>query len=184
MLTILPLSENTIAHLNTVDARYLAGELVQVRVTRKGFLPEYTPLTTAEWRQWPTPPGVTQEAALRHDDLACFFAFQEERFVGQLVMRPAAYGLCSLMDLRVDATCRRQGIGSELMSACADWAEKKKLKGIWAEITDQNPVACQFLQSSGFSLGGVDKLRHFADPAQANRPAALRDSVLAFYHFF
>ncbi len=183
MLTILPPNENTISQLNQVDARYLAGELIQVRVTRKGFVPEYTPLNTAEWRQWPVWTNITVENVLAHKSWACFFAFLEERFVGQLVAAPAQYALCRMLDLRVDASVRRQGVGTELLNACMDWAGRKKMKGLWVDIDDQNPVACQFLQRSQFSLGGVDKLRHFADPAQADRPAAMRDSVLSFYRF-
>lgn len=184
MLAILPQNKKTLHYLNTSDARYLAGERVRVGVTRKGFQPEYTPLSTAEWRVCRTPAWLTQKAILAHDDWACFFAFQDEKFVGQLVARPAMYSLCKLLDIRVDASARRQGVGGELLNACVDWAGKKELKGILAETSDQNPVVCQFLQSSRFLLGGVDKLRHYADPEQAGTTAALRDSVLSFYRFF
>ena len=184
MLMILPPNEKTWANLHQSDARYLAGELVQIRVTRKGFQPEYTPLSVAEWRVCRFPAWVTQEEILAHNDWACFFAFLDEQFVGQTVLRKAAYGLCELLDIRVDASARRQGIGSELMNACEDWAKKKLCKGICAAVSDQNPVACQFFQNSRFLLGGVDKLRHYADPELAQKPAALRDSALSFYRFF
>lgn len=184
MLTILPPNEKTWPYLYKSDARYLAGELVQVRVTRKGFEPEYAPLATAEWRIEHAPAWLTMETILAHDDWSCLFAFQEGKFVGQAVSRPALYGLCELMDIRVDATERRKGIGSELVAACGDWARKKGLKGIRAEVSDQNPVACQFFQNGGFALGGVDKLKRHADPGQVRKLAALRDSVLSFYRFF
>lgn len=184
MLTIAPPNENTISQLNQLDARYLAGELIQVRVTRKGFIPEYTPLTTAQWRPWPVVPEVQPESLAAHGKWACFLAFQDGKFVGQIVGAPSKYGLCRLIDLRVDASVRRQGIGTELLNTFMDWAQRKKLQGIWVEGSDQNPVACQFLQNREFILGGVDKLRHYVDPAQKDRPAALRDSVLSFYRFF
>ena len=184
MLTILPPNEETIERLNQPDARFLAGEMVQVRVTRKGFLPEYIPLGTAQWRQHPVSPLVTRETLRQHDDWACFFAFLEDRFVGQLAAAPEEFGLCKLLDIRVDSSHRRQGVGTGLLNACVDWALKKGRKGVAAEVSDENPVACQFFQSQGFTLGGVDKLRHFADPRQAEKPAALRDSVLTFYRFF
>ncbi len=184
MLTIQPPNENTISHLNQTDARFLAGELVQIRVTRKGFLPEYLPLPTAEWRQSPPSALVTEKALKQHGEWACFFAFLDGKFVGQLVAEPAEYGLCRLLDLRVDASHRREGIGTALLNACIDWATQQGLKGILAESSDENPVACQFFQNSRFTLGGVDKLRHYADPLQAGRAAMLRDSVLMFYRFF
>ncbi len=184
MLTILPSNEETLAQLNQVDARFLAGELVQVRVTRKGFLPEYMPLGTAEWRQWPHPAGVTQEALKQHDDWACFFAYVDGKPVGQAVAQPSPYGLCCLADLRVDVAHRRQSVATELLNACMDWAGHKGFLGMMAETGDENPVACQFLQSRGFSLGGVDKLRRHADPSQAGKPAALRGSLLTFYRFW
>ncbi len=184
MLTILVPTQGMMERLNQPDARFLAGEMVQVRVTRKGFLPEYIPLGTAQWRQHPPSPLVNREALRQHDDWACFFAFLEERFVGQLVAMPEALGLCKLLDIRVDSSHRRQGIGAALLNACEDWALGKDRRGIAAEVSDENPVACQFFQNQGFALGGVDKLRHFADPQQADRPAALRSSVLTFYRFW
>lgn len=184
MLTIVPATEQTAAHLGKLDARSLAGELVQVRVTRKGFVPEYAPLATAEWRQWEPAVAITSQTLQRHADWACLLAFLDDRFVGQAAARQDGYGLCKLMDLQVDVSARRQGIGSELLSACMDWAVQKRLKGLWMEMTDQNPAACQFLQSCEFVLGGVDKLRHYADPKLSKVPAAMRESVLAFYKFF
>ncbi len=184
MFTILPPNEQTWQHLNQSDARYLAGEWVQVRVNRRGFQLEYTPLSTAEWRSWPTPAWLTRETLASHADWVCFFAFQAEKLMGQLVAKPASYRLCELVDLRVDASARRQGVGKELITACLDWAGKRALKGICAEVSDRNPVACQFLESSGFELGGVDKLKRRADPEQESTPAPLRDSALSFYRFF
>ena len=184
MLTILPPTAATWKCLHQSDARYLAGELVQVRVTRKGFQPEYAPLSKAEWRVCRARTGLTRERMEKHAEWACFFAFQDGRFVGQVILRQSAYQLCELLDIRVDVADRRQGIGTQLLIAGEDWARKRQMKGIVAEASDQNPVACQFFQNRRFVLGGVDKLRHYADLRQADKPAALRDSVLSFYYFF
>ena len=184
MLTILPPNEKTWDCLYQCDSRYLVGEMVQVRVTRKGFQPEYLPLPKAEWQEWQSPVWLTKEEIIGHDNWACFFAFWQEKFAGQVIVRPTYYGICELLDIRVNAADRRQGIATELMSACESWAEKRGLHGIVAEVSDQNPVACQFFQNSRFALGGVDKLRHYADPAQAEKPAAMRASTLSFYRFF
>ena len=46
------------------------------------------------------------------------------------------------------------------------------------------PIACQFFEYCGFVLGGVDRLLHAADPEQAKRLPAMRESVLVFLQVF
>ncbi len=183
MLTIRPLAPANRACLNQFDTRYLAGERVQVRVTRTGFVPEYVPLSTAEWRALDLSRAFDAEKLLSDDKAACFLAFDEGKCVGQCVAHIVPHRLCDLWDVRVDSQRRRQGVGTELIEACLSWAGRKGRAGLRVETTDENPVMCQFLQSCGFTLGGVDKLWHRADLSQRARPAALRESVLTFYRF-
>ena len=89
-----------------------------------------------------------------------------------------------LWDLRVDVRSRRKGVGRTLLEASRSWALHLGLKGIMVETQDGNPVACQFYQSSGFVLGGVDRMLYAAIPQQAQKPPALRDSALFFYLLF
>lgn len=183
-MIILPLSEDNAPLLYQLDARYLAGELVTVRVSRSGFQPEYAPLPTAEWRSWRPAERLTAEELLRREDCACYLAMMESACAGEIVLRLARHRLCEIVALAVDSRVRRQGVATELLKAGMAWAAQKRCKGFFGEASDLNPVACQFFQNSGFTLGGVDKLRHVADPEQAMKPLALRDSVLTFYRFF
>lgn len=183
MLTIMPLTHNELARFNQADSRFLAGECVQLRVTRKGFLTEYAPLPTAEWRTL-RPFPADPERLLADEKAACYLAFLDGQCAGQSIVRLGAHRLCDLLDLRVDSRFRRQGVGGQLLATCAEWAARKGRAGLRVEVTDEQPVACQFLERMGFTLGGVDRLWHDAEPEQRQRVPAMRESVLAFYKFF
>lgn len=183
MLTILPLSEDNCEKFNQVDAHFLAGDRVLLRVTHKGFALEYAPLPVAEWRT--LKPFLADTAMLMAESKAtCYLAFIDGQCAGQCIIRLGAYQLCELLDIRTDSRFRRQGVASHLLNACVEWALRAGQAGIRAETTDEQPVACQFLEKCGFTLGGVDRLWHAALPEQAKRVPATRESVLVFYHFF
>lgn len=183
MLTIQPLTPETREQFNLADARFLAGDRVQLRVTRKGFIAEYIPMPAAEWRT--VKPRITDTARLLADPsaMACL-AVADGRCVGQAVARLSNHRLCELLDLRVDAHHRRHGVGSALLSACVDWTKRSGRAGLRVETTDEQPLACLFLEHAGFALGGVDRLLHWAEPEQQQRMPAIRESVLVFYRFF
>ncbi len=184
MLTIRPLSADNADCLNRVDTRYLAGDLVQIRVTRKGFSPEYVPLASASWQTYQPPRALKELLEATDPPRQCFFAYQDEQLVGQLVVSLADCGLTELIDIQVDSRCRRQSVATALVDAGLDWAQQMGCHGVCARTTDQNPVACQFFEHTGFQLGGVDKLRFHADPAVSLQAPGLRPSALAFYRFF
>lgn len=183
MLTIVPLRQETLSQLNQSDSRFLAGDRVQLRVTRKGFAPEYVPLTVAEWRSV-KPPTIDASRLLADPNAACFLAYAQAQFAGQAIVQRGAHHLAELLDFRVDSRFRRQGAGSQLVSACADWAQRQGCLGLRVEVSDEQPVACQFLEHIGFVLGGVDRLSRSAEPEQRKRLPAMRESVLMFYRFF
>ena len=183
MLTIMPLSEQNLGKYNGMDARFLAGDRVQLRVTRKGFDPEYVPLPIAEWRAL-KPCPIDAQKLLDDPKAACFLAFVDGQCAGQCVVRLGAYRLCEVLDIRTDSRFRRQGVATQLMNACVDWAQRAGRAGLRAETSDEHPVACQFFERIGFALGGVDRLWHSALPEQAKRMPTMRESVLVFYRFF
>ena len=183
MLTILPLTRDNQAQLHQVDARFLAGDRVQLRCARRGFLADYEPIQVAQWRTVP-PCRDTAEQLLDNPDSVCYFAMFDNRLSGQCIARRAEHSLCELADLRVDSHARRKGVASALLDACVDWARSKACAGLFAATTDEQTAACQFFSHKGFVLGGVDLLRLNADPAQAHRPPTMRESTLLFYKFF
>lgn len=182
MLTIRPMTAENADYLNRVDTRYLAGDLVQIRVTRKGFLPEYVPVASASWQTYQPPRGLRE--LLAAPTRQCFFAFWDEQFAGQLALSKGEYGLVDLIDLQVDARSRRQSIATALLDAGVDWAQGVDCHGLRAQTTDQNPVACQFFEHTGFQLGGVDRLRFCADRSDGELAPGLKPSALTFYRFF
>ncbi len=184
MLTILPLNETLISLYNQIENRYLVGELAAVRVTRSGFSLEYMPLNKAEWRTYPPVSLFTPQELLKRKDAVCFFAFLDGQLAGQAVASHHWNNLAMLWDIRVNVHSRRKGVGRALLEACRSWALPRGLKGLMAETQDANPAACQFYQSCGFVLGGVDRMLYAAIPQQAQKPPALRDSALFFYLLF
>ena len=183
MLTIQPLKEASLSKFNQADTSFLAGERVQLRVTRKGFLTEYVPLPVAVWRcvaPFPAEPKLLME----NPKVACYIAFVDGQYAGQCVIGEGKHQLCELLDFRTDSHFRRQGIANQLLNACEDWAQRRKFAGLRTEVSDEQPAACQFLEHVGFTLGGVDRLWHFADPEQQKQVPAMRESVLVFYKFF
>lgn len=183
MLTILPLTRDNQAQLHQVDARFLAGDRVQLRCARRGFLADYEPLQVAQWRTVP-PCRDTAEQLLDNPDAVCYFAMFDHRLSGQCIARRAEHSLCELTDLRVESHARRNGVASALLDACVDWARSKGCAGLSAATTDEQTAACQFFSHKGFVLGGVDLLRLHADPAQTHRLPTMRESILLFYKFF
>ena len=183
MLTIVPMNAENQRYLNQVDARFLAGSRVQLKVTRLGFLTDYVPIPTAEWRSVKpyTPEG---ESWLSDPSLACYLAFVDGTLAGQSVVCKGQNRLCDVLDIRTDSRFRRQGVGMQLIHTCIEWAQRKGFAGMRAELTDELPLACQFMEGIGFTLGGVDKLLHAAQPDQQRRVPATRETVLAFYRFF
>ena len=183
MLTIRPLASDNADCFNRADTRYLAGELVQIRVTRKGFVPDYVPVSSATWQTYQPPRSLQRLLTSGSVPHECFFAFLDDQFAGQAVVAKASHGLAELIDLQVDVKLRRQSIASSLLDACVDWAQKQRCHGLLAQTTDFNPVACQFFDHSSFQLGGVDKLRYWADDGGGLVPS-MRPSALTFYRFF
>ena len=184
MLSIKPLDESNRAYLNQADTRFLAGDRVLLRVARRGFAPEYVPLPNAEWRTLQTTRVLDADTLLADAKAACYLAFVDDQYAGQCAVRLAAHRLVELLDVRVDTRFRRQRVGTELLKYCAFWTQEHHRAGIRAEASDESPVACQFFEHCGYELGGVDKLWHNADPWQAERVPAMRETVLTFYKFF
>ena len=182
MLTIVPLSEENRMHFNQADARFLAGDRVQLHVNRKGFSTEYIPLQAAEWRSV-KPFAANASRLLINPNAACYLAYVDGQPAGQCIFRAGAHRLCDLLDIRTDIRYRRQGVGTALLGACVTWAESAGCAGIRAEATDWQSVAAQFFEGCGFTLGGVDRLLHAGQPDQAVLLPAMRESVLMFYKF-
>ena len=59
-------------------------------------------------------------------------------------------------NIMVDRTCRRRGLGRELMNRAITWAREAGLRGIVLETQTNNLAACRFYWAMGFKLCGID----------------------------
>jgi streptothricin acetyltransferase len=184
MLTVILMNESTVSLYNQTNNRYAAGELVSVLLTDSGFSLEYLPLKEAEWHAYPPDSLCTARQLLKKKGAVCFFAFMDGQPVGQAIALRNWNQLALLWDIRVDAHCRRKGVGRALLSACAGWARQQGLKGLVAETQDVNPTACRFYQSNGFVLGGVDRMLYAATPQTIKSSQTAQESALFFYLLF
>ena len=184
MISIRPIQPDTAALLDQIDNRYTARETVSAQYDDAGFTLAYAPLPKPVQRTYP-PGGVfTAQELLRRKDAECFFAWADDKPVGQAVVATHWTKLAMLYDIRVDESARGAGVGRALIDACVRWAKEQGLKGLIAETQAQNPSACRFYQHIGFVLGGVDRLLYAAiprPPASAREPL---DYALFFYLLF
>ena len=184
MLNILPMKNGMAEYYNTIDSRFLVGETVSLKVGQTGFSLVYRPIGKALWRQGEKDERFSAEDLISSRDAVCYFAFEGEQPVGQIIVFENFNSLAVVQHICVEARLRRQGVGKALMETAADWAKRHGQKGLMMEIRDSNPIACQFAESMGFELGGFDQLLYTAMSEQQNRPRALRDSALFFYKLF
>lgn len=78
-----------------------------------------------------------------------------------VVARPVPrYRTVQLLDLRVDFDYRRQGLGTALAYQLLAAARDANLRAVFAEARTDNLPANRFLEKLGFTLAGVDTMRH------------------------
>ncbi len=99
---------------------------------------EPTPLEFTSWME-----GVTYFAARR-----------DGRMIGA-VGCAIEDGSCQIVHLVVDPEARRQGVGTALLSAAADWARHNKSNAIWVDALGRFSGAGALLKDLGFTECGV-----------------------------
>ena len=164
-----------------IDARTLCGDTVSVQVTRSGFTLSYMPTGTAHWRSFPWSESAEQTLAGYMPDSFILGAEQDGLLVGLLVAHCSKTRWCEVLDLRVDTSCRLQGIGRTLLDACMRNAARRDMAGLRMVVSDANPAMCQFAQHCGFSLEGIDRLAFAMSPEERLKPMMRRASALIFY---
>lgn len=182
MLTVRRLTPALLESIRPIDAASLAGEDVMLRIGRSGFDLGYVPLPRAEWRTFPMSEEVQPRQLLEDEHSAMFLAFEGEAMVGQgaiRVSRESGWG--SILDLRVDAAHRRQGVARGLLEAMESFSRRQGMNGLRIALTDDNTVACQFCQHCGFTLQGIDRMALAYTPGQRDKPLARRACQLYFY---
>lgn len=179
------MQEQDLPWLDSTENQYLDGETLVVRLARGGFALDFRPSKQAQWR---SPSLALQNRppvpALLGEGGAVFFALEEGAPVGQVVVAGHQHRLARVVDLRVALARRKQGLGRVMMEAAERWAWQQGFVGLYMEVPDDNPGACQFCLRTGFRLGGVDLLRYQGLPGRIGGIDALCETALGFYRLF
>lgn len=178
------ITSESLERIGSLRDRVLIGEEILMRVGRSSFTLSYLPLPKAEWRSFAPIPDAAPEKLVSLENSAVFAAFQGEQFIGIACIRLMSGGWAELMDIRVDAAYRRTGAGRMLLDACIRYAQSRGAMGIRVEVSESNPVLCQFCEHTGFRLHGIDRMALIYTENERNKPMARRASALYFYLLF
>jgi GNAT superfamily N-acetyltransferase len=100
-----------------------------------------------------------------------FVAYLDGRHVGGAIVAPPPDAWftekgAALVDIRVDPSARRKGVGTALVRACAGWAGERDLAELSIETQNVNVAACRFYESQGAVLAEVHRGAYPAYPEE------------------
>lgn len=104
----------------------------------------------------------------------CWVAEQNQKIIAYGVLSVAA-GESHILNLAVDKSCQRQGIGRQFLQHLVDVARLKEAKMILLEVRTSNQSAIDLYESSGFNEIGCRKAYY---PA----PNGKEDALLLAMH--
>ena len=181
MLIVRRIKLETLHQVKELSDSQLVTEEAVLRIGRMGLQLGYGALPKAEWRLFP-PVSYADPAFLVQDESSAFYgAFEGESYIGCAAVTINPNGWADLLDIRVDASYRRQGAGRMLLDKCASFAAKRELHGLRVACTDSNPGMCQFLEHEGFTLHGFDQMVLSQSADERIKPKSRRASLLYFY---
>lgn len=185
MLTIQRLTMDDLPRVRPISSASLAGEDVLLRVGRMGYSLGYVPLPRAQWRDFPADERADPAAVLSDGRSALFAAFEDGTMIGMAAVRVnASTRWAEVLDLRVEAAHRRQGVARNLLDFCERFAARRGMRGLRLSCADTNPGLCQFCEHSGFTLAGVDTKALAYTDGERDKPLARRAALLTFYKTF
>jgi len=85
----------------------------------------------------------------------------------QIDMLDGRKDLAVLWDIRVDRTCRAQGIGSAIFRSALNWARERNLTAMTIETQNINVAACQFYARQGCRLTAIHPFAYPDLPEEA-----------------
>ena len=176
MIEIRKMEPENKAYLNLISNRYLYAEIAVPVLKENGYVLTYHPL----------PNALTRECVNVEPDFyevrEVYFAQWGGRLAGQIVVVENWNRLALVWDVRVHATVRRMGVGSEMLRVAEVWARERGLRGVMLETQDTNAPACRFYEQCGYMLGGVDMCLYAGLEKQGDRQQPER--ALYFYKIF
>ena len=181
MLIVRLIKPETLHQVKELADTQLVTEEAVLRIGRIGMQLDYGALPKPEWRSFP-PVSYADPAFLVQDESSAFYAaFEGEKYIGCAAVTMNPNGWADVLDIRVDASYRRQGAGRMLLDKCAAFAQKRELYGLRVACTDSNPGMCRFLEHEGFALHGFDQMVLSQSSDERLKPKSRRASLLYFY---
>lgn len=181
MLVIKRLTPDLARNLPLLSGDCFISDETVVRITRTGFQLSYLPLKETRRCSYPAP-ACADPVFLAEDLYSDFFAaYQSGQYAGAVAATQHESGWAEILDLRVDVSFRRQGIGRMLLSSCDQFARRKGLHGLRLTCPDSHSLLCQFLEHTGFTLQGMDRYALAFAPGEREKPRTKRVCQLSFY---
>ena len=181
MLTVRKILAEDLSLIRPIADRTLVSEEAHVVINRLGFQLNYLVLPKAEWRSFPAVDYADPLILTQDEGSAFYAAFMGDKYIGCAAVTMAPNGWADVIDLRVDASHRRQGAGRMLLDKCDHFARSRNLHGLRIACTDTNPALCQFCEHTGFTLSGLDRMALSRTPEERAKPVSRRTCLLFFY---
>jgi GNAT superfamily N-acetyltransferase len=91
-----------------------------------------------------------------------FAAYEDGVRIGGAIVAPGEAGWYGrenavLVDIRVDASRRRAGVGRALIASVVDWARLRGLENLMIETQNVNVPGCRFYQAMGAVLSNAER---------------------------
>ena len=163
-MLIRPLTLQDLPLLNTIDANFTSDRFLDVRKTVDGFnvawqlieKPLDPPFVSTDYCMADWEIEELSDRLKKNDGL--YLAVEEDSQLIACLDMPCEHwhDAAKLSNLYVDRRFRGRAIGTELINRATAWATENSIRAIWLETQSNNYPACQFYQSRGFQLCGID----------------------------
>jgi len=135
------------AELAAIDRRFLVDRRLVLGMRDGALVYEVAPVPVPYEKTYPVPDLPTGGSIA---------ALDGDRVLGRVDLSTHWTGFGSIDDLTVEPSCRRQGVGQNLIEEAQRWTRKSNLPGLRVETQDVNVAACRLYARCGFSLQGYD----------------------------
>jgi [ribosomal protein S18]-alanine N-acetyltransferase len=106
------------------------------------------------------------------DGEGAWIAERDGRVDGFLIARAVA-GEMEILNLAVQPTARRMGVGTALLREALSWAVQERVGRVFLEVRFSNVAATRFYEQHGFAPAGV-RANYYRDPVEDTLLLALR----------
>jgi ribosomal protein S18 acetylase RimI-like enzyme len=144
----------TIRHLKTGGSSFEVRS--KLHLTAENGTISYTVVDVPPYTKQYDAEEVDVESYVNDLEKAVFFAWLDDKLIGQIRLRRYWNGYAYIDDLAVEPEYRGEGIGRALMARAVEWAREKGFPGLMLETQDNNVPACRLYTRCGFQLRGFD----------------------------